>query len=62
MKNICFLLVLAVWSNPAAQAPTVAPKDAPSKITIVGKEEPGERLVVSGRVFGQKGLLLTRYE
>jgi len=56
MKTILFLLALAVWANPAAQAPTVAGKDAPSKITIADKEEPGERLIVAGRVFGPDGV------
>ncbi len=37
------------------QAPRVADKDAPSKITIASKDEPGERLIVSGRVFGPDG-------
>jgi protocatechuate 3,4-dioxygenase beta subunit len=56
MKTILFLLALAVWPNPAAQAPTVADKDAPSRITIANMEEPGERVVVSGRVVGPDGV------
>jgi len=38
-----------------AQAPQVAEKGAPSKVTIAAKEEPGERLVVTGQVFGADG-------
>jgi protocatechuate 3,4-dioxygenase beta subunit len=38
-----------------AQAPQVAEKDAPSKIAIAAKEEPGERLIVMGQVFGPDG-------
>ncbi len=56
MRTICLLLAIAVWPNPAAQAPRVAEKDAPSKITIATKEEPGERLIVAGRVFGPDGV------
>jgi protocatechuate 3,4-dioxygenase beta subunit len=37
------------------QAPRIAGKDAPSKITIASKEEPGERLIVSGKVLGPDG-------
>ena len=37
------------------QAPTVAEKNAPSKITIATKEEPGERIIVTGVVFGADG-------
>lgn len=29
----------------------VAPRDAPSRIVVAGREEPGERLVVTGRVL-----------
>jgi protocatechuate 3,4-dioxygenase beta subunit len=56
MKTICVLLALAISPNAAAQAPTVADKDAPSKITIANREEPGERLTVAGRVLGQDGV------
>jgi protocatechuate 3,4-dioxygenase, beta subunit len=56
MKTICFLLAIAVWPNPAAQAPTVAEKNAPSKITIASREEAGERVIVAGRVFAQDGV------
>lgn len=37
------------------QAPQVAEKNAPSKITITSKGEPGEHLIVSGKVFGKDG-------
>lgn len=56
MKSISILLALTAWLNPAAQAPTIAEKDAPSKIVVAGKQEPGERLIVAGRVFGPDGV------
>ena len=56
MKTICLLLAIAACTTPGAQAPTVAEKDAPSKITIATREEPGERLLVAGRVFGPDGV------
>jgi protocatechuate 3,4-dioxygenase beta subunit len=55
MKIISILLALTAWLNPA-QAPTIAERDAPSKIMIAGKQEPGERLIVAGRVFGPDGV------
>ena len=60
MKTIFFLLAFAVWPNPAGQAPTVAEKDAPSKITIANKEEPGDRVIISGRVLGPDGVTPVR--
>lgn len=48
-------IALAVFHLQSPQAPQVADKNAPSKITIVSKDEPGERLIVSGRVFGPDG-------
>ena len=56
MKILSILLALTAWINPTAQAPTIAEKDAPSKITIATKQEPGERLIVAGRVFGPDGI------
>jgi len=56
MKSISILLALTAWLNPTAQAPTIAEKDAPSKITIAAKQEPGERLIVAGRVFKPDGV------
>ena len=56
MKALCFLFALAVWPNLPSQAPTVAEKNAPSRITIANKEEPGERLTVAGRVFATDGV------
>ena len=55
MKTIFFLLALAVWPNPGSQVPTVAEKNAPSTITIAAGNEPGQRLIVAGRVFGSDG-------
>jgi protocatechuate 3,4-dioxygenase beta subunit len=56
MTTISILLVLTAWLNPTAQAPTIAGKDAPSKITIAANQEPGERLIVAGRVFRPDGV------
>lgn len=39
----------------AMQAPKLADKNAPSKTTITTKDEPGERLIVTGIVFGTDG-------
>lgn len=56
MKSISILIALTAWLNPLAQAPTMAEKGSPSKITIAAKEEPGERLIVSGQVFNSDGV------
>ena len=53
MKLILSMLLFSVAAF--AQAPTVAEKNAPSKITIINKDEPGERLTVSGVVYGADG-------
>ena len=37
------------------EAPQVAAKDAPPRTSLVPGNEPGERLVVTGRVFGPDG-------
>lgn len=55
MKLIPLLMLMSLSFAFSTQAPTVAEKNAPSKITITTKEEPGERLVVSGAVFGSDG-------
>lgn len=55
MKAICLLLALAISPSAGPQAPTVADKNAPARITIASQEEPGQRLVVAGRVLGQDG-------
>lgn len=55
MNLLAFLFVLALSLFTQPHAPTVAEKNAPSKITITTKEEPGERLTVSGIVFGADG-------
>jgi protocatechuate 3,4-dioxygenase beta subunit len=55
MKTIILLIALA-FVNAASQVPTVADKDAPSKITIAGPQEPGERLTVTGRVRAEDGV------
>jgi protocatechuate 3,4-dioxygenase, beta subunit len=53
MKLLSLMLLLSL--TVCAQAPTVAEKNAPAKVTIASKEEPGERLIVSGVVFGADG-------
>jgi protocatechuate 3,4-dioxygenase beta subunit len=55
MKSNVLLMTCLLSFTVCAQAPQVAEKDAPSKVTIVAKEEPGERLVVTGQVFGADG-------
>jgi protocatechuate 3,4-dioxygenase beta subunit len=52
MKLCSVLLVLAMASVCNGQAPKIAPADAPSRIVIAPQGEPGESLVVTGRVFG----------
>jgi protocatechuate 3,4-dioxygenase, beta subunit len=55
MNLIAFLILsLALFVFPT-QAPTVAEKNAPAKVAITTKGEPGERLIVSGVVFGPDG-------
>ena len=56
MKTLCLLFAIAFWTNPGSQAPTVADKNAPSKITIANQDEPGERLTVAGRVLAADGV------
>jgi len=56
MKSISILIALTACLNPTPQAPTIAEKGAPSKITIAAKEEPGERLIVAGRVLSPDGV------
>src|SRR5262245_25937250 len=51
--NLFVIALLSLVSS--IQAPTVAGKDAPSKITIASREEPGERLSVAGSVFAPAG-------
>ena len=55
MKLIALLTILALSVCAAPQAPKVAEKNAPSKITITTKAEPGERLNVTGVVFDADG-------
>lgn len=60
MRIVTFLaLILVVSGSPAAElipkeyvaAKYVAPPNAPSSIVVAGPDEPGERLVVTGRVL-----------
>jgi protocatechuate 3,4-dioxygenase beta subunit len=49
--KLLVVILLMFFSVP--QAPQVAEKNAPSKASVVAKDEPGERLIVSGKVFGK---------
>jgi protocatechuate 3,4-dioxygenase beta subunit len=55
MKLIGLLLMSMLAFTVCAQAPQVAEKNASSKITIAAKDEPGERLIVTGQVFAADG-------
>lgn len=55
MKLIALITALSLSILATPQAPTVAEKNAPSKLTITTKEEPGEQLTVSGIVYGSDG-------
>ncbi|MBS1806834.1 MAG: protocatechuate 3,4-dioxygenase [Acidobacteria bacterium] len=55
MKFLMLMAVLSLSILAFPQAPTVAEKNAPSKITIANKDEAGERLTVSGVIFGADG-------
>ncbi|MBS1791134.1 MAG: hypothetical protein JST85_25710 [Acidobacteria bacterium] len=46
------MLLLLIW---VPQTPQVAEMNAPSKVTVTTKDEPGERLVVTGKVSGKDG-------
>ena len=52
MKLTSLLMICLLSFTVCAQAPQVAEKNAPSKINIAAKEEPGERLIVTGQVYG----------
>ncbi len=56
MKFLVYIVLLLFW---IPQAPQIADKNAPAKVTVVGKEEPGERLIVSGKVVGKDGKTLS---
>jgi protocatechuate 3,4-dioxygenase, beta subunit len=55
MKLTIMLLLGVLSCALSTQAPKVAEQKAPANVTMVTKEEPGERLVVSGVVFGADG-------
>jgi protocatechuate 3,4-dioxygenase beta subunit len=52
---IALLAFLAVALQQGEPAPTLAPKDAPWKVSVAAKDEPGDRLVVTGRVVAEDG-------
>jgi len=49
------LTTVGAVAQPRSDIPTQAPSDAPSKLRVTGEEEPGEPLVVHGRVLGPDG-------
>jgi protocatechuate 3,4-dioxygenase beta subunit len=51
MKLAALLTVFLLALSSPSQAPTAAEKNAPSRITIPTKQEPGERMIVTGVVF-----------
>ena len=51
--NIFLIALLSIVCS--GQTYRVAEPNAPSKITVAPKEEPGERLIVSGKVCGPDG-------
>jgi protocatechuate 3,4-dioxygenase beta subunit len=55
MKLLGLLMMCLLSFTVCAQAPQIAEKNAPSKIIIAAKEEPGARLIVTGQVFGPDG-------
>ena len=56
MKKLSLLLALIALPAASAQVPTVASKDAPARVIITTRDEPGERLIVEGHVFGSDGV------
>jgi len=55
MKPSILPMICLLSFTVCAQAPQVAEEDAHSKVTIAAREEPGERLIVTGQVFGPDG-------
>src|SRR5581483_6155321 len=53
--KLSLLILLLLSYVVCAQAPQVAEKNAPSKVTIAAQDEPGERLIVTGQIFGSDG-------
>ena len=51
MKLLGLLMTVLLSGAVCAQAPQIAEKNAPSKITIAAKEEPSARLIVTEQVF-----------
>jgi protocatechuate 3,4-dioxygenase, beta subunit len=55
LKTACLLFLAFFSLQVCAQAPHIADKDAPWRVSITSKEEPGERLIVKGRVLEHEG-------
>jgi protocatechuate 3,4-dioxygenase, beta subunit len=55
MKALQLTLITLLLSCYPMQAPKVAEKTAPAKVTVAAKSEPGERLIVTGKVTDAAG-------
>jgi protocatechuate 3,4-dioxygenase, beta subunit len=55
VKRIPGLMLVALLAQVSTQAPQIADKGASSRVVIASQQEPGERLKVSGVVFGPDG-------
>lgn len=55
MRITIALIIASILSFIEVQAPKVAETNAPSRTTITSKDEPGEKLVVSGIVLAPDG-------
>lgn len=58
----CLVLGLLSWplapvveAQPRADIPRQAPADAPSRVTVADDDEPGDRLIVHGKILGPDG-------
>jgi protocatechuate 3,4-dioxygenase beta subunit len=56
MRIICALALVLMSTVCCGQTQRVAGDDAPSRISIAPDREPGDALVVTGRVFGPDGV------
>jgi protocatechuate 3,4-dioxygenase, beta subunit len=59
MKILQLTIVSLLLSCYPMQAPKVAEKTAPAKVTVAAKSEPGERLIVTGKVADAAGKPVT---
>lgn len=52
---VSWLLLGAVATHAQPEIATQAPPEAPARVTVAGEGEPGEPLVVRGRILGPEG-------